>query len=143
MQTMQFVSPSGVDEANAASARDIARLLQAAASYPEIRRLSTMPELTLNLHGKSQRFWHSNQLVGDTDWQMSVTKTGYSRKAGRCLTMLTNLNGRRVLIVLMHAASPEQRTEDARQILQQLRQATPSANTSQPLASRTMQRPAS
>ena len=143
MQTMQFVSPSGVDEANAASARDIARLLQAAAGYPEIRRLSTMPELTLTLNGKSQRFWHSNQLVGDTDWQMSVTKTGYSRKAGRCLTMLTNLNGRRVLIVLMHAASPEQRTEDARQILLQLRQATPSTNTSLPLASRTTQRPAS
>ena len=120
MRSMQFVSPSGVDEANVASARDIALLLKAAASYPDIRRLTTTPELVLNLHGKPQTFQHSNQLVGDRDWQLTVTKTGYSRKAGRCLSMMTSLNGRRVLIVLMHADSAEQRTEDARQILQQL-----------------------
>jgi D-alanyl-D-alanine endopeptidase (penicillin-binding protein 7) len=112
----RFEDPSGLSSGNVASARDLARILEAAYRYPEIRDFSTRPETTLQSGRRNIQFPNTNALVRSPRWTIGLSKTGYIQEAGRCLVMQAMLANRPVLIILLDSWGKYTRLGDANRI---------------------------
>ncbi len=116
MTSARFVEPTGLSSGNVSSPVDLVKLVQAAAANPTIRRFSTDPDHTVYVKGRALEFRSTNSLVKKPDWQVTVQKTGYNADAGRCLVMLTVIDGRDVVIVLLNSWGKLTRIGDANRI---------------------------
>jgi D-alanyl-D-alanine endopeptidase (penicillin-binding protein 7) len=116
----RFEDPAGLSSGNVATARDLARLMDAAFHYPEIRDFSTRPEATLQAGRRSLQFPNTNALVRNPHWTIGLSKTGYIQEAGRCLAMQAMLANRPVLIILLDSWGKYTRLGDANRIKQWL-----------------------
>jgi D-alanyl-D-alanine endopeptidase (penicillin-binding protein 7) len=116
MTSARFVEPTGLSSSNVSSPVDLARLVRAAAANPTIRKYSTDPDHTVYVRGRPLEFRSTNSLVDKSSWQVTVQKTGYNAEAGRCLVMLTVIDGRDVLIVLLNSWGKLTRIGDANRI---------------------------
>jgi len=105
MTRSRFVDPAGLSPDNRASAGDLAKLLRTAYDYPEIRELSTRYQHTARFRQPrySLGYGNTNPLVASSRWQVDLTKTGYLREAGRCLVMVTEVDGRPLAMVLLNS----------------------------------------
>jgi serine-type D-Ala-D-Ala endopeptidase (penicillin-binding protein 7) len=112
----KFEDPTGLSKKNISSARDLIRLMAAACGYPEICAYSTTHEITLQSGQKQMHFVNTNALIGNPDWQIGLSKTGYIGESGRCLVMQTELAGRPLLIVLLNSSGENARLSDANRI---------------------------
>ncbi len=112
----RFADSTGLNPRNVSSPRDLVNLVQAAATYPLIREFSTADERYVRVGNGMMRFGNSNGLVRDPEWQVSVSKTGYIREAGRCLVMQTWVRGEPVIMVLMGSEGRYTRTADAKRV---------------------------
>jgi len=115
-----FEDPSGLSSGNVATAWDLARLIQAAYHYPEIRDFSTRPTTTLQAGRHSILFPNTNALVRNPRWNIGLSKTGYIEEAGRCLVMQAMLANRPVLVILLDSWGKYTRLGDANRIKQWL-----------------------
>lgn len=116
----RFEDPSGLSSGNVASARDLARILEAAYRYPEIRDFSTRAEVTIRSGRRILHFPNTNALVRSPRWTIGLSKTGYIQEAGRCLAMQAMLANRPVLIILLDSWGKYTRLGDANRIKQWL-----------------------
>jgi len=105
--------PTGLSPRNRSNAVDLVRMLSAAAAYTEISEITSQPMARFEVNGAPRRFRNTNRMVGRPGWHVLVSKTGYTREAGRCLTMLLEEAGRKVLVVLMGADDGADRALDA------------------------------
>ncbi|MFA7679649.1 MAG: D-alanyl-D-alanine endopeptidase [Pigmentiphaga sp.] len=108
-----FVEPTGLDSSNVSSPRDLVQLMKVASSRPLIRGFTTDTEYQVLVNGKVERFRNTNYLVSKPEWNISVSKTGFIREAGRCLVMLAQIDGRELAIVLLDSTGTLTRTADA------------------------------
>lgn len=108
--------PTGLSPRNRSNAADLARMVSAAAAYPEITDITSQPMARVDVNGAARQFRNTNRMVGQKGWHILLSKTGYTREAGRCLTMLLETAGRKVLVVLMGADDGADRALDARNI---------------------------
>ena len=115
-----FVDPSGLSSANVATAHDLARILEAAYKYPEIRDFTTRPDTTILAGRRQIQFPNTNALVRNPRWTIGLSKTGYIEEAGRCLVMQASLANRPVLIILLDSWGKYTRLGDANRIKQWL-----------------------
>jgi D-alanyl-D-alanine endopeptidase (penicillin-binding protein 7) len=115
-----FEDPSGLSSGNVATAWDLARIIQAAYRYPEIRDFSTRPETTIQAGRRSIQFPNTNALVRNPRWNIGLSKTGYIEEAGRCLVMQAMLANRPVLVILLDSWGKYTRLGDANRIKQWL-----------------------
>lgn len=99
MQASHFTEPVGLSSENVASARDLAKLVRAAAHQPLIRAYTT----DTSYQTAGQTFRNTNMLVGRPRWDIVASKTGTTREAGDCLVMMVRLDGRDVAIVLLNS----------------------------------------
>ena len=113
-----FVDSTGLDGNNVASAEDLAKLVQAAYQYPEIRAATTTPshEVYIGNNSYSVNFNNTNGLVRAGEWQIGLSKTGYTSEAGRCLVMQANIAGEPMIIVLLDSNGKLTRIGDANRI---------------------------
>lgn len=119
MRYTLFVEPTGLSSENLSTAPDLAKLLQAAAQYPLIKQFSTSKEHSVQpFAGQTLNYVNTNRLVGNADWQIQVSKTGFINEAGRCLVLHAELNGRKVAIVLLNAYGRYSGMGDANRIRQ-------------------------
>ena len=116
LHNTHFAESTGLSAGNVSSPRDLARLATVAAKYPLIRTYSTEGSHAVTIAGRSRTFRNTNALVRDPDWEISLSKTGYIREAGRCLVMQTWLRARPVMVVLMDSFGRHTRTADARRL---------------------------
>ncbi len=116
----RFVDPSGLSSANVATAHDLARILEAAYHYPEIRDFTTRPDTTIQAGRRQIQFPNTNALVRNPRWTIGLSKTGYIEEAGRCLVMQASLANRPVLIILLDSWGKYTRLGDANRIKQWL-----------------------
>jgi serine-type D-Ala-D-Ala endopeptidase (penicillin-binding protein 7) len=116
MTTARFVEPTGLSSRNVASAIDLSKLVLAAAKDPVISGHSTAPRHTVTVKQSTVEFRTTNNLVESPAWQVDVQKTGYIADAGRCLVMQAQIDGRRVVIVLLNSIGKYTRTADAKRI---------------------------
>jgi D-alanyl-D-alanine endopeptidase (penicillin-binding protein 7) len=112
----RFFDPTGLNSSNVSSARDLCKMVAAAADYPLIRDFSTMAEYTVTISGRPREFHNTNALVRSPDWDIAVSKTGYISEAGRCLVMQARLNDKPVIIVLLDSLGKFTRIGDANRI---------------------------
>jgi D-alanyl-D-alanine endopeptidase (penicillin-binding protein 7) len=112
----RFFDPTGLNSSNVSSARDLCKMVAAAADYPLIRDFSTMAEYTVTISGRPREFHNTNALVRSPDWDIAVSKTGYISEAGRCLVMQARLNDKPVIIVLLDSWGKFTRIGDANRI---------------------------
>lgn len=116
MSSSHFVEPTGLSSRNVASARDLVKLVSAAAANPLIRQYSTDQHHSVRAGRTSLEFRNTNTLVARPDWDIAVQKTGYTLAAGQCLVMNTIIEGRSVIIVLLNSFGKYTRVADARRI---------------------------
>jgi len=103
MKRSHFVDPTGLDADNVASARDLAKLVQAAMAYPLIRQATTTRSAEVRPYRKRGplRFGNTNRLLKNKAWDIGLSKTGYINEAGRCLVMQVRIAGEPMVIVLL------------------------------------------
>jgi D-alanyl-D-alanine carboxypeptidase (penicillin-binding protein 5/6) len=100
-----FDNPCGHDAPDQrSSARDLAALSEKALSHPEFARAVALPSAELKTAaGRRLRLPSGNHLLGSVRGVAGV-KTGYTPSAGKCLVVLAERDGVRVVIVLLDAA---------------------------------------
>lgn len=114
----RFVDPSGLSGENVSSAKDLAKLVEAACHYPQIRNFTTSDETTIIGKRRLLTFHNSNRLVRSSKWQIGLSKTGFIEEAGRCLVMQAWVAQRSVVIVLLDSVGKLTRFGDANRIKQ-------------------------
>lgn len=114
----RFEDPAGLSGGNVASARDLAKLVNAAHHYPKIRDFSTRDEATIHSGRRPLSFINTNALVRGHRWNIGLSKTGYIEEAGKCLVMQARVAERPVLIVLLDSWGKYTRLGDAQRIKQ-------------------------
>lgn len=113
MYHTRFEEPTGLSSNNVSTAHDLARMVTAAARYPEIRTFSTTAEAKVELNGRIRDFGNTNALVRNERWDIGVSKTGYISEAGRCLVMQARVADKPVVIVLLDSVGKMTRVGDA------------------------------
>jgi D-alanyl-D-alanine endopeptidase (penicillin-binding protein 7) len=116
MYNTRFEEPTGLSSNNVSTAHDLARMVTAAARYPEIRTFSTTAEAKVELNGRVHNFGTTNPLVRSDSWEIGISKTGYISEAGRCLVMQARVADKPVVIVLLDSQGKMTRVGDANRI---------------------------
>lgn len=103
MTGTEFVDPSGLSDRNRSTAADLVRLVNAAMAHADIRQYSTQGYYTASFRQPRYRlrYGNTNALVHRDSWGVSLSKTGYLDAAGRCLVMISRMQGREVITVLL------------------------------------------
>ncbi|WJV64085.1 D-alanyl-D-alanine endopeptidase [Pectobacteriaceae bacterium CE70] len=105
MTHTHYVEPTGLSINNVSTARDLTKLLIASRQYPLLSQLSTTHEKmeTFSHPTYTLPFRNTNHLVYRSDWDIQLTKTGFTNQAGHCLAMRTVINHRPVSLVVLDA----------------------------------------
>jgi D-alanyl-D-alanine carboxypeptidase (penicillin-binding protein 5/6) len=101
----RFANACGHDDPGMRStARDLARLAEAAMGNPVFARMAGLiaGEIATENGGRKFRLENKNELIGRYRGAAGV-KTGFTRRAGKCLVAFAERDGRRVLLVLLDA----------------------------------------
>ena len=113
--------PTGLSPHNTSTATDLARLVMAAGHYPDIERLTTASADLIEVEGAATHYRNTNRLVGNSAWDIRLSKTGFTREAGRCLVMRVQAAGRSAVMILLNARESVVRTADAMNMHRMLR----------------------
>lgn len=116
-----FFEPTGLDARNKASARDVAIMLRAALSYPEIRETTEKNHLSLvgRATKKPYEIDSTNLLLGSflnkPPYQVIAAKTGSLPEAKFCLAQVTrHQDGGEVIAVVLGSDDHFSRFQDAK-----------------------------
>lgn len=116
LKETRFIDPAGIHRGNVSSARDLARMVDAAYQYRLIRTYTTCKESTVYAGQRALLFRNTNSLLKNPQWQIGLSKTGFIDEAGRCLVMQSKVAQRPVVIVLLDAQDKWTRYGDANRI---------------------------
>jgi len=113
MDHTTYTDPTGIEETNVSTARDLIKLIISARSYLEIVG-ATRSSVDIKVKKHWWQFWNTNLLVRNTD-DVIVSKTGYIHQSGGCVVMLMNTQfGQRIVAILgsknTHTRIPEAQT---------------------------------
>jgi D-alanyl-D-alanine endopeptidase (penicillin-binding protein 7) len=105
MSHTRYVEPTGLSTSNVSTARDLSKLLIAARNYPMLSELSTTREKTVTFHKPtySLGFHNTDHLINKNNWDIKITKTGFTNQAGHCLVLVTTMGNRQVAMVILDA----------------------------------------
>jgi D-alanyl-D-alanine endopeptidase (penicillin-binding protein 7) len=105
MSNTHFADPAGLDNDSVSTASDVAIMAATAVKYPLIHQFTTTGEFTVTdrRRGKQVEFINTNRLVRKADWDINLSKTGYTDDAGNCLVMQAIIGARPVIIVLLNS----------------------------------------
>lgn len=103
MTQTRFVGPSGLSPNNRSTAADLLKMVNAAYGYEQIREYTTTSYYVARFREPrySLEYGNTNALVASGRWDVTLSKTGYLNEAGRCLVMVTNIDGHAVAMVLL------------------------------------------
>ena len=112
MTNSVFADPSGLDNRNHSTARDLAKLVAEAHKHEMIRESSTMPFASVYAGRQRLKLVTTNRLIGNPDWNIGIQKTGFTTAAGRCMVVQSEFADRRVVMVLLDSPNSAQRAAD-------------------------------
>jgi len=118
MLNTHYVEPTGLSIHNVSTARDLTKLLMAARHYPMLSELSTTKEKTVAFRKPNYTlgFHNTDHLVNKANWDIKITKTGFTNQAGHCLVLVTSMGGRPVALVILDAFGKYTHFADASRI---------------------------
>lgn len=126
MENTRYEDATGLLGGNISSADDIRKLVLAVTPFSIITNAANTVKLafTTTVVNKNKpkeikiEGFNTNRYAGKLD--IIAAKTGYTSRAGRCLTMLFNHGGTQYLLVVMGAQTPKQRQEMVDYLLTQI-----------------------
>jgi D-alanyl-D-alanine endopeptidase (penicillin-binding protein 7) len=119
MTNTHYEDSTGLLPQNVSNGEDIMRLTLAvskhnivnyAASIPIVNVHATIKRKNVNIVGHN-----TNPFVGKLD--IAAAKTGFTNAAGRCLTMIYNINGNRYALVVLGATDVKQRSTTVKNLI--------------------------
>jgi len=118
MLNTHYVEPTGLSIHNVSTARDLSKLLMAARHYPMLSELSTTKEKTVAFRKPNYTlgFHNTDHLINKANWDIKITKTGFTNQAGHCLVLVTSMGGRPVALVILDAFGKYTHFADASRI---------------------------
>ena len=119
MDMSSWTDPSGLEDENLSTARDLARATLAVAEHPLLSTVASSPHWDLTYKSRpTRRRFTTNKLSGRSGLQIDAAKTGYTGTAGYCYsTALTTRSGRHVVISLLGAQRDRDRYRDLATLL--------------------------
>ena len=125
MQSSEFTDPTGVEDTNLSTARDMTRAVVASSVDPSVATVASAPHWDVeNANGEHVRRLHStNHLHRRSDVQILAAKTGYTDTARHCFSAVVQLDsGRRIALTTLGAKWSKERWSDVNRILSWARQ---------------------
>jgi D-alanyl-D-alanine endopeptidase (penicillin-binding protein 7) len=120
MKDTEFHDGTGLSRSNLSTARDLARMVDAAYRYDAVREISSMGSYDMMLPSRrSMRelaYNNTNPLTRRKDWEIGVSKTGFINEAGHCLVMQARISHQPLIIVLLDSQGKYSRIGDANRI---------------------------
>jgi len=103
MEHTHFAGPTGLSPRTQSTAADLSRMIQAAAQYDHIREYTTTSYYAVHFRNPEYTLHYGNTdaLVYRNRWNIGLSKTGYLNEAGRCLAVVTEIDGHELAIVLL------------------------------------------
>lgn len=105
LKNTRFADAAGLRNGNVSTAEEILMLVRVASQYSLIREYTTTAkDLVVDEDsGKVIRFSNTNRLVRKDNWDISLSKTGFTSDAGNCLVMKLTMNQRPLVLVLLNS----------------------------------------
>jgi serine-type D-Ala-D-Ala endopeptidase (penicillin-binding protein 7) len=105
MSHTRFYDATGLTPGNVSTAEDLVKMVRAASLYTLIHEFTTTPnrEVAIRPNGTPLQYKNTNVLVRELadDWNISISKTGYTQEAGRCLVMMATVANRKAVMVML------------------------------------------
>ena len=126
MTRTRFDDPSGLSIENRSSASDLLKMVRAAYEYDTIRDYSKTRQYKASFRRPRYTlgFGNTNPLVGSSRWDIALSKTGYLEEAGRCLVMVTEIEGAPIAMVLLNSFGTRTPLGDATRVRRWLQTGT-------------------
>lgn len=103
LENTTLEEPTGLASANRSTASDIERISRAVMAYPVISRGTVQASETVGSPGHELQYRNTNPLIGQSGWDIQLSKTAMSASAGRCLVMRIHVRNRDLTLVLLNA----------------------------------------
>lgn len=118
MRNTRYYDSTGLSTRNVSTAQDLARLISAAYRQPLIRQFTQNDSMEMRFSNPSYSlmFNNTNPLVKNPDWDVRLSKTGYTDEAGRCLLMRAKPDRQELAIVLLNSVGKRTPVGDANRI---------------------------
>lgn len=118
MRNTRYYDSTGLSTRNVSTAQDLARLISAAYRQPLIRQFTQNDSMEMRFSSPSYSlmFNNTNPLVKNPDWDVRLSKTGYTDEAGRCLLMRAKPDRQELAIVLLNSVGKRTPVGDANRI---------------------------
>ncbi len=102
LKNTSFATPSGLDaDTHYTTALDLAVLTAEALKNPDFAKAVSTKQKTLTIGGRTVTLTNHNRLVREYD-DVTGVKTGFTKKAGRCLVSSAEREGKRVVFVTLN-----------------------------------------
>ena len=119
-----WADPTGLEDENMASARDMLKAVVAMSSFDDLSLVSSAPLWRIERKKGAQFLYTTNRTIGDS-WETHAAKTGYTSTAGYCFaTVVTTVSGRRFGVAVLGAPRERARFSDARALVRWAEQLT-------------------
>ena len=101
----RFADSAGLKNGNVSTATDLVKMVNVASKYSLIRDLTTTSsDVVIDENtGKEIKFKNTNRLVRKSDWDILLSKTGFTSDAGNCLVMKLTIGDRPLILVLLNS----------------------------------------
>lgn len=121
MTATHFDDPSGLSAANVSTASDIALMVEAAGGYWLIRDISTKTKADFKTNHiknpKTVTLRNTNEAVLRGHEEVAVSKTGFTSRAGWCVTMLVERNRQSYTVVVLGSKSKQHRVDTVERLM--------------------------
>lgn len=118
MRNTHFYDSTGLSTRSVSTAQDLGKLAAAAYHQPLIRQFTQDEnrEMRFSSPAYSLMFNNTNPLVKNPDWDVRLSKTGFTDEAGRCLVMRAKPDRQELAIVLLNSVGKRTPIGDANRI---------------------------
>ncbi|TNI83093.1 D-alanyl-D-alanine endopeptidase [Aeromonas sobria] len=118
MRNTHFYDSTGLSTRNVSTAQDLGKLAAAAYRQPLIRQFTQDEnrEMRFSSPAYNLMFNNTNPLVKNPDWDVRLSKTGFTDEAGRCLVMRAKPDRQELAIVLLNSVGKRTPIGDANRI---------------------------
>lgn len=115
MRHTHFNDAAGLSTQNVSTASDLVKMVIAASGYAPIHEYTTSRQYTARFRNPNHvlGYGNTNRLVHNNNWDILLSKTGYLNEAGRCLTLLTRIDGRNMVVILLDSYGKQTHIADA------------------------------
>lgn len=115
MRSTVYTDPTGLEETNISTARDLVKQIMTAKTYPEIID-TAKPKVDIEFKKHWWEFWNTNPLVRKGE-DVVISKTGYIHESGGCVVMLMNTDAGQRVIALLGSRNTRTRFPEAVQLI--------------------------